>query len=87
MKLNSSYDIYNAVNGNAVFNHGVSRIKSYFYFTGETIDGDLIQFDTEKAITSLHAELLAKKALRELGGGHIDVWYSETDEFAFDVEV
>jgi len=87
MKLNSSYDIFIATQGNVGFNRGVPRIKSYFYFTGETIDGDIIEFDTPNAITQLHAELLAKKKLRELGGGHIDVFFSETDEFAFDVEI
>lgn len=87
MKLNSNYDIFNAVNGNVKLESGQHRIKSYFYFTGETVDGDIIEFETSKAVTQLYAELLAKKELRELGGGHIDAWFSETDEFAFDVEV
>lgn len=64
-----------------------NRVRSYFYFTGESIDGDIIAFDTPNAITQLHAEFIAKKALREVGGGHIDIYFSETDEFAFDVEV
>ena len=63
------------------------EVKSYFYFTGEDIDGNTFFYETEKAITLLHAELEAKKLLREVGGGHIDMWYSETDEFAGDVEV
>lgn len=63
------------------------EIKSYFYFTGEDIDGNTLFHETEKPITLLHAEFEAKKLLREVGGGHIDMWYSETDEFAGDVEV
>ena len=38
-------------------------------------------------MTNLYAEFKAKAILRECGGGHIDAWYAETDEFAFDVEV
>lgn len=62
-------------------------MRSYFYFTGETIDGDIIEFSTEKAVTVDYAEALAKRTLRTIGGGHLDAWYSETDEFAFDVEI
>lgn len=65
----------------------MERVKSYFYFTGETIDGDEIYFETDEAVSQLYAEFLAKKELRDLGGGHIDAWFSETDEFAFGVEV
>jgi hypothetical protein len=65
----------------------MERIKSYFYFTGETIDGDEIYFETETAVSQLFAEFFAKEELRDLGGGHIDAWFSETGEFAFDVEV
>ena len=64
----------------------MNRVKSHFYFTGETVDGDEIFFETDKAVSQLQAEFLAKKELRNLGG-HIDAWFSETDEFAFDVEV
>ena len=63
------------------------RVKSYFYFTGETIDGDEIFFETEEPVSQLYAEFLANKELRDLGGGHIDAFLSETDEFVFDVEV
>lgn len=60
--------------------------RSYFYFTGETVEGEILEFETETPVTRAEAELKAKEVLREVGGGHIDVWYSETDEYAFDVE-
>ena len=62
-------------------------ILSYYYFTGETVDGDEIYFETFKAITDEEAQNLATADLAEVGGGHIDAFYAETDEFAFDVEV
>lgn len=65
----------------------MNRIKSYFYFTGEDIDSNLIEISWGKPMTNLCAEFKAKAILRECGGGHIDAWYAETDEFAFDVEV
>lgn len=65
----------------------MKRIKSYFYFTGEDVDGNLIEISWGKPMTNLYAEFKAKEILRECGGGHIDAWYAETDEFAFDVEV
>ena len=62
-------------------------VLSYYYFTGEDVDGDEIFFETFKAVTDKEAQNLAIAELNEVGGGHIDAWYSETDEFAFDVEV
>lgn len=63
------------------------RIKSYFDFTGEDINGNSIEISWGEPMTDLYAEFKAKAILRECGGGHIDAWYAETDEFAFDVEV
>ena len=63
------------------------EIKSYYYFTGENIDGDLIEGSTSVAMTDENMRDYARAILREYGGGHLDVWYSETDEFAFDMEV
>lgn len=65
----------------------MNRIKSYFYFTGEDVDGNLIEISWGEPMTNLCAEFKTKAILRECGGGHIDAWYAETDEFAFDVEV
>lgn len=65
----------------------MNRIKSYFYFTGEDVDDNLIEISWGEPMTNLCAEFKAKAILRECGGGHIDAWYAETDEFAFDVEV
>lgn len=65
----------------------MNRIKSYFYFTGEDVDGNLIEISWGEPMTNLCAEFKAKAILRECGGGHIDAWYAETDEFAFNVEV
>lgn len=58
-----------------------------YYFTGETIDGDEIYFETSEAITKEFAREWAEKELEYLNGGHIDVWDTETGDFAFDVEV
>lgn len=58
-----------------------------YYFTGENVDGDEISFETFKFITDKEARDLAIAELIEVGGGHIDAWYSITDEFAFDIEV
>lgn len=65
----------------------MSNILSYFYFTGETVDGDLLELETSKAITEKVAKAMAITELEEWGGGHLDAFFSETDEFAFDVEV
>lgn len=65
----------------------MSEIRSYYYFTGETVDGDFIDFDTAEAITEAEAKDFAAKELSFLGGGHLDAYYTETDEFAFDVEI
>ena len=65
----------------------MKNIKSYYYFTGETVDGDLIEFESSDAITEDEAKDYAAKELSFLDGGHVDAFYSETDEFAFDVEI
>ena len=62
-------------------------ILSYYYFTGENIDGDFIEFDTVRAMTDKDAKAFAEGELVEIGGGHIDAFYAETDEFAFNVEI
>lgn len=43
--------------------------------------------ETALPFTLEGAEVWARLILEDLGGGHVDVFYSETDEFAFDVEV
>lgn len=63
------------------------RILSYFDVTGESADGDVIELSWLNPMTLLHAEFAAKKLLRAFNGGHLDVWYAETGEFAFDVEL
>lgn len=63
------------------------RILSYFDFTGESVGGEYLEFSFDKPMTQLHAEFAAKDMLREFGGGHLDAWFAETGEFAFDVEV
>ena len=65
----------------------MSGILSYYDFTGENVDGEYIEFDTTKAITEEEAKNIARFMLICAGGGHIDAWYAETGEFAFDVEV
>lgn len=65
----------------------MERILSYFYFTGEDIDGNYIEADWPKPMSDLQAEFEAKAILRHVGGGHIDAWYSETDELAFSIEI
>lgn len=65
----------------------MSEIRSYYYFTGETIEGDLIELETADAITEDEAKDYAAKELSFLGGGHIDAFFTETDEFVFDVEI
>lgn len=62
-------------------------MKSYFYFTGENFDGDYIEFETSEAVTIETAKDICRRELKVVGGGHIDAWFSETDEFAFEVEV
>lgn len=63
------------------------REKHNLYFVGETIEDEVFCHELDRPISRLHAEFLAKKMLREMGGGHIDVFDSETDDFLFDVEV
>lgn len=62
-------------------------VLSYYYFTGENIDGEYIEFSTTEAVTEGTAKDIARRELKYVDGGHIDAFYTETDEFAFDVEV
>lgn len=63
------------------------REKYNLYFVGETVEDEFFCHELDKPMSRLHAEFVAKKMLREMGGGHIDVFDSETDDFLFDVEV
>ncbi|MBO6261183.1 MAG: hypothetical protein J6N95_01075 [Bacilli bacterium] len=63
------------------------REKFNFYFVGETIEDEIFYHEPDHPMSKLHAELAAKKLLRELGGGHLDAFNSDTDEFVFDVEI
>jgi len=63
------------------------REKFNFYFVGETIDDEVFYHELDCAMSQLHAEFVAREKLRELGGGHVDVFNSDTNEFVFDVEV
>ena len=65
----------------------MTGILSYYDFTGENVDGEYIEFSTAKAMTEEEAKDIAYFELKCAGGGHIDAWYAETGEFAFDVEV
>jgi hypothetical protein len=65
----------------------MSGILSYYDFTGENIDGEYIEVSTLEAVTEEEAKNIARLELKYEGGGHIDAWYAETGEFAFDVEV
>ena len=65
----------------------MSDIRSYYYFAGESVDGDYIEFGTTEAVTEGEAKDIARRELKYVDGGHLDAWYAETDEFAFDVEV
>ena len=62
-------------------------VLSYYYFTGENIDGEYIEFSTTEAVTEGEAKDIARRELKYVDGGHIDAFYAETDEFAFNVEV
>lgn len=65
----------------------MKNILSYFYLVGETIEDEHVYSETALPFTLEGAEVWARLILEDLGGGHVDVFYSETDEFAFDVEV
>lgn len=62
-------------------------VLSYYDFTGENIDGEYIEFSTTEAVTEGEAKDIARRELKYADGGHIDAWYAETGEFAFDVEI
>lgn len=63
------------------------REKFNFYFVGETVEDEIFCHELDRPMSQLHAELIAKKLLRKLGGGHLDAFDSDTDDFIFDVEV
>lgn len=65
----------------------MSGILNYYDFTGENVDGDYIEFSTAKAMTEEEAKDIARFEVECAGGGHIDAWYAETGELAFDIEV
>lgn len=62
-------------------------ILSYFYLIGETVEDEQVYATTALPLTLEDAEDWVCLALEDSNGGHVDVFYSETDEFAFDVEV
>ena len=61
-------------------------VLSYYDFTGENIDGEYIEYHSGP-LTDKEAKDFAKFCLEVEDGGHIDAWYAETGEFAFDVEI
>lgn len=62
--------------------------KTYsLYFVGETVEGEIVCVEPERPMSQLRAELYAKNILRELGGGHLDAFNNDNDDFLFDVEV
>lgn len=63
------------------------RERHNYYFVGENVNDEFFCHEVDRPVSRLHAEFLAKKLLREMDGGHIDVFDSDTDEFVFDVEV
>ena len=63
------------------------RERHNYYFVGENVDDEFFCHELDRPVSQLHAELIAKRMLREMDGGHIDVFDSDTDEFVFDVEV
>lgn len=65
----------------------MSGILSYYDFTGENIDGEYIEFSTLEAVTEEEAKNIAVRELKYVDGGHIDAWYAETGELAFEIEV
>ena len=72
-------------------------MKEYYDFVGETIDGDIIEDSSNIPLTLDEAKSYATRLLKQFGGGHIDIMYSDADMiedgdffysgFAFDVEV
>lgn len=62
-------------------------ILSYYYFEGESIYGDFIEGSTSTAMTDDDMIEYATAILKEYHGGHLDVFYSETDELTFFIEL
>ena len=58
-----------------------------YYFVGESIDDEGIFFEVFD-ICEKKARKMAKKELETVyGGGHLDIFLSETDDFVCSVEV
>ena len=73
-------------------------MKEYYDFVGESVDGDIIEDSSSIPLTQDEARSYATRLLKQFGGGHIDVMFSDCDSnifyndpffssFAFDVEV
>lgn len=60
---------------------------SYFDFTGEALDCTPIEISWDEPMTLQQAIVCATDILENFIGGHIDIWYAETGEFACEVEV
>lgn len=50
-------------------------MPEYWIFEGETVDGDLIYKDIDGCNVTA-AKYYAKKFLKEVGGGHIDILWN-----------
>ena len=58
-----------------------------FYVVGETIDGEIIEYEFEGILENCKID--AEKTLAFAGGGHLDIFiiHDDEDEFICDVEV
>ena len=65
----------------------MNSIKSYYYFTGETIEGDYLDYSFSEPMTEEAARKWAEEELINCGGGYLDIWRDEDDELTFDVKV
>ena len=65
-------------------------IKTFIFdwtMVGENINGDYLEYLTSTPMTQKGAKKYAEYVLISEGGGHLDCYTSETNEFIFDVEV
>lgn len=53
-------------------------MKEYYDFVGETVDGDIIEDSCGIPLTQDEARSYATRLLKQFGGGHIDVIYSDS---------
>ena len=53
-------------------------MKEYYDFVGETIDGDIIEESSSIPLTKEEAKSYATRLLKQFGGGHIDVMFSDS---------